>query len=85
MHACWVPGQAVEVTTSTTTDSYLEVVVFCAETERPSGVLPGGTVAESLFSSDRPMIPEMEWIMVDLVNPRNLAKITIFRHPCVQN
>ncbi|XP_039738798.1 oocyte-expressed protein homolog [Pteropus medius] len=51
----------------------------------PIGVLPGGTVAESLFGSDRAMIPEMEWMKVDLVNPRNLAKITIFRHLCVQN
>lgn len=44
MRARGVPGWAVEVTASTATASHPAVVVSCAGTERPIGVLLGGMV-----------------------------------------
>nr|AKZ42329.1 oocyte-expressed protein [Castor fiber] len=47
-------------------------------------------LADSIFGSDRTVIPEMEWmsqalLRVDTVDSGNLAEITIFGRPRIQN
>ncbi|XP_066110586.1 oocyte-expressed protein homolog [Saccopteryx bilineata] len=47
-------------------------------------------LADSIFSPDRAMVPDIEWmnqvlLTVDIINSGNLVEVTLFGQPRVQN